>query len=112
MTAESSTRDIAQCRRPAAKPRRRRPRLDELRRVLITPNFSKHAEGSALIEVGDTRVICTASVQEKVPPFLYRTRQGVGHRGVRDAAARHHRAHRARGREAGSRAGGRWRSSA
>ena len=41
---------------------------DEMRRVLITPNFSKHAEGSALIEVGDTRVICTASVQEKVPP--------------------------------------------
>ena len=54
----------------------RRPRSDEMRRVLITPNFSKHAEGSALIEVGDTRVICTASVQEKVPPFLYRTGKG------------------------------------
>ena len=49
---------------------------DEMRRVLITPNFSKHAEGSALIEVGDTRVICTASVQEKVPPFLYRSGKG------------------------------------
>jgi ribonuclease PH len=49
---------------------------NEMRRVLITPNFSKHAEGSALIEVGDTRVICTASVQEKVPPFLYRSGKG------------------------------------
>ena len=49
---------------------------DELRPVTITPNFSKHAEGSVLIEVGDTRVICTASVQEKVPPFLYRSGKG------------------------------------
>jgi ribonuclease PH len=49
---------------------------NEMRRVLITPHFSKHAEGSALIEVGDTRVICTASVQEKVPPFLYRSGKG------------------------------------
>jgi ribonuclease PH len=49
---------------------------DQLRPVNIVPNFSKHAEGSALIEVGDTRVICTASVQEKVPPFLYRSGKG------------------------------------
>jgi ribonuclease PH len=49
---------------------------DELRPVTITPNFNKHAEGSALIEVGATRVICTASVQEKVPPFLYRSGKG------------------------------------
>jgi ribonuclease PH len=49
---------------------------DQLRPVTITPNFIKHAEGSALIDVGDTRVICTASVQEKVPPFLYRTGRG------------------------------------
>src|SRR5687767_13711000 len=49
---------------------------DQLRPVLITPNFSKHAEGSALIEIGDTRVICTASVQEKVPPFMYRSGKG------------------------------------
>ena len=48
----------------------------EMRPVTITPNFVKHAEGSALIDVGDTRVICTASVQEKVPPFLYRTGRG------------------------------------
>jgi ribonuclease PH len=49
---------------------------DELRPVIIRPGFSKHAEGSVLIEVGDTRVICTASVQEKVPPFLYRSGKG------------------------------------
>jgi len=49
---------------------------NEMRRVTITPNFTKHAEGSVLIDVGDTRVICTASVQEKVPPFLYRTGKG------------------------------------
>ena len=50
--------------------------VDELRPVSIRTNFIKHAEGSALIEVGDTRVVCTASVQEKVPPFLYRTGRG------------------------------------
>jgi ribonuclease PH len=49
---------------------------DELRPVIIRPKYIKHAEGSALIEVGDTKVICTASVQEKVPPFLYRTGRG------------------------------------
>jgi ribonuclease PH len=50
--------------------------VDELRPVTIRTNFTKHAEGSVLIEVGDTRVICTASVQEKVPSFLYRTGKG------------------------------------
>src|SRR5204862_7330945 len=50
--------------------------LHEMRNVVITPNFTKHAEGSVLIDVGDTRVICTASGQEKVPPFLYRTGKG------------------------------------
>ena len=43
---------------------------DELRKVVITPRYIKHAEGSALIEVGDTRVICTVSVEDRVPPFL------------------------------------------
>jgi ribonuclease PH len=41
-----------------------------LREVKITRNFTKHAEGSVLIEFGDTMVICTASVEEGVPPFL------------------------------------------
>src|SRR5687768_13074819 len=49
---------------------------DELRPVTITPRYIKHAEGSALIEVGDTRVICTASVEERVPPFLKGQGQG------------------------------------
>ena len=42
----------------------------DLRPTTITPNFSIHAEGSVLIEVGFTRVICTASIEDKVPPFL------------------------------------------
>jgi ribonuclease PH len=49
---------------------------DELRPVVIRMNYTKHAEGSVLIEVGDTKVLCTASVQEKVPPFLYRSGKG------------------------------------
>ena len=49
---------------------------DEMRPVSIQTNFIKHAEGSVLISVGDTKVVCTASVQEKVPPFLYRTGRG------------------------------------
>lgn len=36
----------------------------------MTPNYTKHAEGCVLIETGDTKVICTASVEDKVPPFL------------------------------------------
>lgn len=43
---------------------------DELRPVKITRNYIKHAEGSVLIEVGDTKVICTATIDEKVPPFM------------------------------------------
>lgn len=42
----------------------------ELRSVAITRHFTKYAEGSVLMEFGDTRVICTASVEESVPPFL------------------------------------------
>jgi ribonuclease PH len=43
---------------------------DALRPVRITRHFTRHAEGSVLIEMGDTRVLCTASVEESVPPFL------------------------------------------
>ena len=43
---------------------------DELRPINITRHYIKHADGSALIECGDTRVICTASVESSVPPFL------------------------------------------
>lgn len=45
-------------------------RRDQIRPVKVTRNFTKHAEGSVLIEMGDTKVICTASIEEKVPPFL------------------------------------------
>src|SRR3954454_24868164 len=42
----------------------------ELRPVRFTRRFTRHAEGSVLVEMGETRVLCTASVEEKVPPFL------------------------------------------
>lgn len=49
---------------------------DELRPVRITPNFTKYAEGSCLIEMGETKVICTASVEDRVPLFLRNTNRG------------------------------------
>jgi ribonuclease PH len=52
----------------------RRP--GELRPVRIQRGFTKHAEGSVLVEFGDTRVLCTASVEERVPPFLKDTGRG------------------------------------
>jgi ribonuclease PH len=45
-------------------------RADELRKLKITRNYIKAAEGSVLIEMGDTKVICTATVEDSVPPFL------------------------------------------
>src|SRR6201993_3866876 len=51
-------------------------RKDQIRPVKVTRNFIKHAEGSVLIEMGDTKVICTASLEEKVPPFLKGRGQG------------------------------------
>ena len=56
------------------RPSQRQP--DQLRTVKITRNFTRHAEGSVLIEMGDTRVLCTASVEENVPPFLRGKGQG------------------------------------
>jgi ribonuclease PH len=47
-----------------------------MRPVRITPNYMRNAEGSALIELGNTRVICAASVEERVPPFLLGKGQG------------------------------------
>lgn len=49
---------------------------DEIRKVTITRNYMKHAEGSCLIELGNTRVICTASLEETVPAFLRGTGTG------------------------------------
>jgi len=49
---------------------------DQLRPIVITRNYTRHAEGSVLIEFGDTRVICTASIEDKVPAFLKGKGQG------------------------------------
>jgi ribonuclease PH len=51
-------------------------RADQLRDVRLTRGFTKHAEGSVLVEMGDTRVLCTVSVEEGVPPFLKGKGQG------------------------------------
>jgi len=49
---------------------------NQLRPLKITRNFIKHAEGSVLIEMGETKVICTATVEERVPPFLRDKKKG------------------------------------
>jgi ribonuclease PH len=49
---------------------------DELRQIEIIRRYTKHAEGSVLVKFGDTHVICTASIDEKVPPFLRGKNQG------------------------------------
>jgi ribonuclease PH len=56
-----------------------------------------HAEGSVLVEAGKTKVICTASVEDRVPAVPAQHRQGLGHRRIRHAPARHDDAHAARG---------------
>jgi ribonuclease PH len=71
---------------------------DELREIALERHYTRHAEGSVLVSFGDTRVICTASVEERVPPFLRGKGQGwitaeygmlpraTGERSVREAA--------------------------
>ncbi|MEX2480441.1 MAG: ribonuclease PH [Gammaproteobacteria bacterium] len=49
---------------------------DEMRAVKFTRNFTRHAEGSVLVEFGDTRVLCNASIEARVPPFLKGTGSG------------------------------------
>src|SRR5689334_24580773 len=49
---------------------------DELRPARITPGFLPYAEGSVLIEIGNTRVVCSASLEDRVPPFLRNSGQG------------------------------------
>ena len=56
------------------RPSKRAP--DQLRPVAITRSYTRHAEGSVLIEFGDTKVICTASIEDKVPGFLKGKGQG------------------------------------
>jgi ribonuclease PH len=50
--------------------------FDQLRTISLEPGFAKYAEGSCLIRFGETHVLCTASVEEKVPPFLRNTGKG------------------------------------
>jgi len=59
---------------PVIRPSQRRP--DQLRDIRLTRHYTKHAEGSVLVEFGDTKVICTATVEESVPRFL--KGQGTG----------------------------------
>jgi ribonuclease PH len=59
---------------PSSRPSGRAP--DALRAVALEPNVSKHAEGSCLARFGDTHVLCTASVEERVPPFLRNSGRG------------------------------------
>jgi len=56
------------------RPSKRRP--DEMRPVRFIPDYTRHAMGSVLVEFGDTRVLCTASVEEKVPSFLKGRQEG------------------------------------
>ena len=49
---------------------------DQLRKVSLEPGFSRHAEGSCLVKFGDTHVLCTASVDDKVPPWMRNTQRG------------------------------------
>ena len=49
---------------------------DQLRKVSLEPDFAKYAEGSCLVQFGDTHVICTASLDDQVPPFLRNSGQG------------------------------------
>lgn len=51
-------------------------KANELRPVFLGPGFAKYAEGSCFVKFGDTHVICTATVEEKVPPFLRNTGSG------------------------------------
>jgi ribonuclease PH len=49
---------------------------DQLRKISLEPGFSRHAEGSCLVKFGDTHVLCTASIDEKVPPWMRNTQRG------------------------------------
>lgn len=51
-------------------------KANELRSIFLGPNYAKYAEGSCFVKFGDTHIICTATVEEKVPPFLRNTGSG------------------------------------
>ncbi len=83
----------------------------DLRPTRITPGFLLHAEGSVLIEVGRTKVVCAASVEDRVPPFLRNTGKGwvTAEYGMLPRATTY--ADTARGHRPARSAGGRRRSS-
>lgn len=56
--------------------RKNKRQVDQLRSVFLGPNFVKHAEGSCFVKFGDTHVICAATIDEKVPPFMRNTGSG------------------------------------
>ena len=79
-------------------PSRRNDRAaDALRAIRFTRHYTRHAEGSVLVEFGDTRVLCTASVEDGVPRVPARQGPGLDYGRVRHAAARHAHALGARG---------------
>ncbi|MGB1024992.1 MAG: ribonuclease PH, partial [Rhodospirillaceae bacterium] len=49
---------------------------NELRQVILEPGFAKYAEGSCLVKFGDTHVLCTASLEERVPPWMRNSGRG------------------------------------
>ena len=51
-------------------------KFDELRPIILEPDFAKHAEGSCLVKFGNTHVLCTASIDEKTPPWLRNSGKG------------------------------------
>ena len=75
---------------------------DQMRAIVMEPGFTRHAEGSCLVSFGDTRVLCTASVETSLPALAARQGPGLGDRRIWHAAARHPhpRAPRGGGRQA------------
>jgi ribonuclease PH len=59
---------------------------DELRNITITKNYISHPEGSVLVEFGNTKVICNATIENNVPRFFKREKYGVGYCGIRNVA--------------------------
>jgi ribonuclease PH len=63
-------------RKRATEMRANKRKPNELRTVFLGPSYAKYAEGSCFVKFGDTHVICTATIEEKVPPFLRNTGSG------------------------------------
>jgi ribonuclease PH len=74
MVQTSDLNNSAKASKPIMRSDGRKPK--QLRLVKITPNYLKTADGSVLIEMGDTKVICTAKLEDRVPPFLRNSGKG------------------------------------